>query len=636
MCNVNFTVSGTTATAATGQTARSRSVASRRCWSINSWTLMITSAAGRSTFSGDTLTIGDARHRDRRRRPAPRTTTTADGIDNPRRRDGGRPGVALFSKSGFRGAAPAEEGRAALLRAGAPIRAGARPASCCRSRRIGRRIPCRPRCGPPVPRPGRSCRRWPTARPRSACRAAIVEVRLEEAAAARDVLQLGLDLAVPRLTAEEEQRHREPQPQAWILPLLRPPHPRAACHKWTGVVSLRASWPLPLRASREVVPASFPSRPIGSALAVRAAQALGRAFRHRARAPDDARRDGRARLGQLRRGPGDRRRLRRSPELRHGAGGPAARGARVPGRDPRRSPTGAAPSRSRRSGARPSCGASPPATWTRWSTATPPTGGCGTTTPTRPAAKADGAPIAPWSSTRSAAGRPSPTSPSCSAASRPACGGSPTTTTGPTRSGGRCSSTPRPTCWSTATASAPSWRSRTAWRPARRPSEIRDLRGTAFSRPTGPAPEGWTEIDSRDVDTPGAPAPRIDPYADTTAGAGVRAGGGRQPASGAGAAGSAGRRRAQDRSRPHRRSPAGRRRGDRRSDPLRARLAPPARRVQPGERARAGPAARRSRRLAEPAAAAACRRRRWTGSTSSPTPAARTRPTATPRSPPTT
>ena len=49
--------------------------------------------------------------------------------------------------------------------------------------------------------------------------------------------------------------------------------------------------------------------------------------------------------------------------------------------------------------------------------------------------------------------------------------------------------------------------------------EIRDLRGTAFSRPTGGPPEGWTEIDSREVDTPGAPAPRIDPYADTTASA---------------------------------------------------------------------------------------------------------------------
>jgi uncharacterized radical SAM protein YgiQ len=55
--------------------------------------------------------------------------------------------------------------------------------------------------------------------------------------------------------------------------------------------------------------------------------------------------------------------------------------------------------------------------------------------------------------------------------------------------------------------------------------EIRDLRGTAFSRPTGPPPEGWSEIDSREVDTPGAPAPRIDPYADTTQGRGEKTGG---------------------------------------------------------------------------------------------------------------
>jgi uncharacterized radical SAM protein YgiQ len=58
--------------------------------------------------------------------------------------------------------------------------------------------------------------------------------------------------------------------------------------------------------------------------------------------------------------------------------------------------------------------------------------------------------------------------------------------------------------------------------------EIRDLRGTAFSRPTGPPPEGWIEIDSRDVDTPGAPAPRLDPYADTTQG--PKAGGCEPPA----------------------------------------------------------------------------------------------------------
>ena len=47
-------------------------------------------------------------------------------------------------------------------------------------------------------------------------------VRLEEAAAARDVLQLGLDR--PAL-AEEKQRDRQAQPQARILPLLRPTHP---------------------------------------------------------------------------------------------------------------------------------------------------------------------------------------------------------------------------------------------------------------------------------------------------------------------------------------------------------------------------------------------------------------------------
>ena len=146
-------------------------------------------------------------------------------------------------------------------------------------------------------------------------------------------------------------------------------------------------------------------------------------------------------------------------------------------------------------------------------------------------------------------------------------------------------------------------------RRARPPETIRDLRGTAFSRPTGAPPEGWTEIDSREVDTPGAPAPRIDPYADTTA---RGQGGGAAPARLAeraggrrGAGGGVARAGAQDRSRPHGGSSARRRRGDGRPDPLRPRLAPPARRVQPRERPRAGPAARRSRRLVQPAAAAA-------------------------------
>jgi uncharacterized radical SAM protein YgiQ len=63
---------------------------------------------------------------------------------------------------------------------------------------------------------------------------------------------------------------------------------------------------------------------------------------------------------------------------------------------------------------------------------------------------------------------------------------------------------------------------------------IRDLRGTALSRPTGPLPDGWTEIDSREVDAPGQLAPHPDPYADTTAGAGRDAGCAPSEASGAG------------------------------------------------------------------------------------------------------
>ena len=41
--------------------------------------------------------------------------------------------------------------------------------------------------------------------------------------------------------------------------------------------------------------------------------------------------------------------------------------------------------------------------------------------------------------------------------------------------------------------------------------EITDLRGTAFTRKV--TPEGWTEIDSTHVDTPGPLAPPVDPYA---------------------------------------------------------------------------------------------------------------------------
>jgi uncharacterized radical SAM protein YgiQ len=44
------------------------------------------------------------------------------------------------------------------------------------------------------------------------------------------------------------------------------------------------------------------------------------------------------------------------------------------------------------------------------------------------------------------------------------------------------------------------------------PGDITDVRGTAFCRPAG-ARDGWTEVDSTTVDTPGPPAARVDPYA---------------------------------------------------------------------------------------------------------------------------
>ena len=47
------------------------------------------------------------------------------------------------------------------------------------------------------------------------------------------------------------------------------------------------------------------------------------------------------------------------------------------------------------------------------------------------------------------------------------------------------------------------------------PDTITDVRGTAFVR-RGGIPDGWTQIDSRDVDSPGGVVPHPDPYATTT------------------------------------------------------------------------------------------------------------------------
>jgi uncharacterized radical SAM protein YgiQ len=45
------------------------------------------------------------------------------------------------------------------------------------------------------------------------------------------------------------------------------------------------------------------------------------------------------------------------------------------------------------------------------------------------------------------------------------------------------------------------------------PEAITDVRGTAYSRPTGPPPDGWGELDSRAIDAPGPVEPPRDPYA---------------------------------------------------------------------------------------------------------------------------
>ena len=123
------------------------------------------------------------------------------------------------------------------------------------------------------------------------------------------------------------------------------------------------------------------------------------------------------------------------------------------------------------------------------------------------------------------------------------------------------------------------------------PDAITDLRGTAFSRPAGTRRgDGWTEIDSTTIDTPGPAAAPVDPYAMSAvrrnaqeaacAPASPAAGPARQPAAA---------RRPRALGGAHARLRHGR--GG--SDPVRARVAHPACRVESGQRARAGPASRR-------------------------------------------
>ena len=170
--------------------------------------------------------------------------------------------------------------------------------------------------------------------------------------------------------------------------------------------------------------------------------------------------------------------------------------------------------RSARSAARPSSGASPPATWTRWSTATPPTGGsarrrlhAGRRGRAAPRSRGDRLRAAlPRGLRRRAArdrrhrGEPAP-----HRALRLLVGQGPALD--PARRQGRPAGL-RQRRARDRRDRAPAGRRRAARRASR------DLRGTAFSRPAGRGrAEGWTEIDSTTVDAPGPVEPLLDPYA---------------------------------------------------------------------------------------------------------------------------
>ena len=161
------------------------------------------------------------------------------------------------------------------------------------------------------------------------------------------------------------------------------------------------------------------------------------------------------------------------------------------------------------------------------------------------------------------------------------------------------------------------------------PSAMRDIRGTALLGSA--ADDGWTEIDSTHLDTPGPVEPASGPVRD-----GARDCGRSEARRGTGRA----RRalhapRADGRSRAQLHPFAELRAGRRRPGALRARVADPAHGVEPRQRARARAAPRRQRRVAQSAAAAAVDAARWTASTSCRTRACRTRRTAKRRSRPT-
>ena len=115
----------------------------------------------------------------------------------------------------------------------------------------------------------------------------------------------------------------------------------------------------------------------------------------RRRRPPRPARDAGPRLGRRRCRLRHRRRLRRSPQLRHGDPAPRAGGGRLPRRHPEPARLAHRASRGGSSAGRGCSSPSAPATWTRSSTTTPPTRRSATTTPTRPAAASACGPTGP-------------------------------------------------------------------------------------------------------------------------------------------------------------------------------------------------------------------------------------------------
>ena len=284
--------------------------------------------------------------------------------------------------------------------------------------------------------------------------------------------------------------------------------------------------------------------------------------------------------------------------------GRAARGAGLPRRHHRPARLAQRRGVPRARPPEPVLGASPPATWTRWSTATRATSSCAATTPTRPAAPAASGRTArdrlraalPRGVRRRAdrdrrhRGEPAPHRPLRLLVGQ-----------GAPLDPARCARRPARV---TATASARSSRSRTAWPPARRPSDItRPARHGVRSARAAARRLDRDRLDARST-RPGRVEPPAGSLRDGAEIAGRTRARRGEPAPA--------RRTLSARQRAAR--PIARARSSacpsfeqvaRRPGAVRARVAHPAPRDEPGQRARAGAAPRRPRRVAEPAAAAA-------------------------------